>query len=68
MFKDNKLTGPAALFAASGERIEFEYQYGVVHGPAKIKVLLDEPEKDLFIIESICREAEILRRLTMLMA
>ena len=68
MFKDNKLTGPAALFAASGERIEFEYQDGVVHGPAKIKVLLDEPEKDLFIIESICREAEILRRLTMLMA
>ena len=62
------MTGPAALFAASGERIEFEYQDGVVHGPAKIKVLLDEPEKDLFIIESICREAEILRRLTMLMA
>ena len=38
MFQENKLTGPAALFAASGERIEFEYQDGVVHGPAKIKV------------------------------
>ena len=38
MFQENKLTGPAALFAASGERIEFEYQDGVVHGPAKIRV------------------------------
>merc|ERR1712039_887634 len=36
-YKENKLTGPAALFAASGERIEFEYQDGVVHGPAKIR-------------------------------
>ena len=36
--QENKLTGPAALFAASGERIEFEYQDGVVHGPAKIRV------------------------------
>ena len=38
MLQENKLTGPAALFAASGERIEFEYQDGVVHGPAKIRV------------------------------
>ena len=37
-FQDNKLTGPASLFSASGERIEFEYVDGVVHGPAKIKV------------------------------
>ena len=36
--QDNKLTGPASLFSASGERIEFEYCDGVVHGPAKIKV------------------------------
>ena len=36
--QDNKLTGPASLFSASGERIEFEYSDGVVHGPAKIKV------------------------------
>ncbi len=35
--QDNKLTGPASLFAASGERIEFEYLDGVVHGPAKIR-------------------------------
>ena len=26
------MTGQAALFAASGERIEFEYIDGVVHG------------------------------------
>ena len=38
-FQDNKLTGPASLFSASGERIEFEYVDGVVHGPAKIKVV-----------------------------
>ena len=37
-FQDNKLTGPASLFSASGERIEFEYVDGVVHGAAKIKV------------------------------
>ena len=35
--QDNKLTGPASLFSATGERIEFEYSDGVVHGPAKIK-------------------------------
>ena len=35
--KDNKLTGQATLFSASGERIEFEYLDGVVHGPAKIR-------------------------------
>ena len=44
--QDNKLTGPASLFAASGERIEFEYQDGVVHGPAKIKVVIDDTEND----------------------
>ena len=38
LFQDNKLTGPASLFSSSGERIEFEYCDGVVHGPAKIKV------------------------------
>lgn len=38
-WQENKLTGPAALFAASGERIEFEYLDGVVHGSATIKVI-----------------------------
>ena len=38
IFQDNKLTGSASLFSASGERIEFEYVDGVVHGAAKIKV------------------------------
>ena len=61
------MTGQAALFAASGERIEFEYQDGVVHGPAKIKVVLDEAEKDMIIKLSVFREVEILKSAIMLM-
>ena len=32
--QENRLTGPAIIFAANGDRIEFNYQDGVVDGQA----------------------------------
>ena len=36
-FQDNKLNGPAMIFAANGDRIELSYENGVVNGKATIK-------------------------------
>ena len=35
--QDNKLNGPAMIFAANGDRIELTYENGVVNGKATIK-------------------------------
>ncbi len=37
LFQGNKLTGPATIFAANGDRIELCYDDGVVSGKATIK-------------------------------
>ena len=36
-FQNNKLNGPAMIFAANGDRIELTYENGVVNGKATIK-------------------------------
>ena len=36
-FKNNKLMGRSTLFAANGDRIEFNYEDGVVAGKALIR-------------------------------
>ena len=35
--QNNKLNGPAMIFAANGDRIELSYEDGVVNGKATIK-------------------------------
>ena len=48
-FQDNRLVGKSILFAASGDRIEFEYDDGYVQGKAVVSGANGDKVRELWL-------------------